>query len=41
MEPEHCPFHRRVDTCMPTALLPAQAGVACGEPWRSSSQVTA
>jgi hypothetical protein len=27
MEPEHCPFHHRLDTCVPTARLLAQAGL--------------
>lgn len=27
MQPEHCPFHRRPDMCVPTARLLAQAGI--------------
>ncbi|MFF5832301.1 hypothetical protein ACFY8H_30030 [Streptomyces bacillaris] len=27
MQPEHCPFHRRDDVCVPTARLLAQAGL--------------
>lgn len=27
MQPEHCPFHRRDDMCVPTARLLAQAGL--------------
>ncbi|MFD3549003.1 hypothetical protein ACFWUW_25930 [Streptomyces sp. NPDC058655] len=27
MQPEHCPFHRREDTCVPIAPLLVQAGL--------------
>ncbi|GAA2247428.1 hypothetical protein GCM10010232_38310 [Streptomyces amakusaensis] len=41
MQPEHCPFHRREDTCVPLARLLAQAGLLDPSPHAPATGGTA